>query len=47
MGKTKYGYTMKKLQEKADKRGLSIESYLNYLKMRSHGMIVWPQSKSD
>lgn len=47
MGKTKYGYSEKKLQEKADKRGLSLESYVNYLKMRSHGMIVWPQAKTD
>lgn len=44
MGKSKYGYSEKKLKAKAEKRGISVESYLNYLKMRSHGMIVYPQS---
>lgn len=38
MGKTKYGYSEKKLQEKADKRGISLEAYVQYLKMRSHSV---------
>lgn len=35
VGKGKYGYTQKKLQEKADKRGVTIEAYLNYLSYRA------------
>lgn len=42
MSKTTYGYTQKKLEEKAAKRGVSVEAYLHYLKMRSKGMIVFP-----
>jgi hypothetical protein len=36
MVKTMFGYSAKKLQEKADKRGLSLESYVNYLKYRQN-----------
>jgi len=42
MGKTKYGYSQKKLEQKAFKRGISVESYVNYLKMRASGIIVFP-----
>jgi hypothetical protein len=34
MGKTMHGYSAKKLQEKADKRGISVEAYVTYLKMK-------------
>jgi len=46
MSKTTYGYTQKKIEEKAAKRGVSVEAYLRYLKMRSKGMIVFPAGEA-
>ena len=46
MSKTTYGYTQKKLEEKAAKRGVSVEAYVRYLKMRSQGMIVFPAGEA-
>jgi hypothetical protein len=34
MSKTFFGYTEKKLQEKADKRGISFDSYKNYVQFK-------------
>jgi hypothetical protein len=45
MGKTQYGYSMKKIEEKAAKRGMTPAKYLNYLQMRANGMIVFPAGK--
>lgn len=35
MGKTIYGYSPSKLKEKADKRKISIEAYVSYLREKN------------
>lgn len=46
MGKH-YGYTMEKIEKKAEKRGMTPQQYLDYLKMRANGMIVFPVADSE